>query len=251
MKLETRDLSFSYTGDSPVLQSVSGEIQPGSFLAILGMNGSGKSTLLSCLNAMLAPGRGSVLLDGRELTEIKRRERARDIALVTQHSHANRLTVFDTLLLGRKPFMEAGPSEEDENIVTDVLEEMNLGEYALRYVDELSGGEYQKVILARAFVQHTPILLLDEPTNNLDPANQHEVLQAVRDAVSKRDLAAAAVMHDVNSSLRYCDRFMLIKEGSVVACGDADIITPEALEDVFGVPVDILEHKGRKVIVPR
>ena len=120
----------------------------------------------------------------------------------------------------------------------------------MRYVDELSGGEYQKVMIGRALVQETDIVLLDEPTNNLDMANQAEVMSLVRSIVDERDIAAAAIMHDLNLSLRYCDRFLMVKDGLVAAYGDVNVITPESVADVYGVDVEIIEHRGRRIVVP-
>lgn len=249
--LEARDLHFSYRPDRPLLQGISIDIAPGSFLAILGVNGCGKSTLLSCLSAMRKPDSGDVLLDGAPIATVKRIERARKIALVAQHSHANRLTVYDAVLLGRHPRMSGAPSAEDYDVVDDVLARLELSDYALRYTDELSGGEYQKMALARAFVQQAETLLLDEPTNNLDPANQQEVMQATRDEVDGRGIAAAAVMHDINLSLRYCDRFLFLKDGKIDALGGREVVTPERMKSVYGMDCDVIDYGGRPVVIPR
>lgn len=248
--LEAHDLHYSYHPDMPLLQGISIDIQPGSFLAILGVNGCGKSTLLSCLSAMHKPQAGEVLLDGVPIAEMNRRERARKVALVAQHSHGNRLTVYDSVLLGRHPLMQGAPSDEDYDVVDEVLERLELSSYALRYTDELSGGEYQKMALARAFVQRADTLLLDEPTNNLDPANQLEVMQAARDEVDGRGVAAAAVMHDINLSLRYCDRFLFLKDGKVDALGGREVVTAERIKSVYGMESEVIEHRGRPVVIP-
>lgn len=251
MSLEANDIVFSYARNRRVLEGVSASVLPGSFLAILGVNGCGKSTLLSCMNDLLKPAQGTVLLDGREIAEISRGERAEKMALVAQHNHAGRLAVYDAVLLGRKPHVKGAPSEDDLRVVDEVIAELGLGPYALRYVDELSGGEYQKVILARAFAQQTGVLLLDEPTNNLDPANQQEVMKVVRRAVDKRCLAAAAVLHDVNLALRYCDRFLMMKGGKVAVQGGPEVVTEESVELVYGMEADVIEHNGRRIVVPR
>ncbi len=249
--LQSKDIAYRYRKDTPVLESISVSVESGSFLAILGVNGCGKSTLLSCFDDILTPQGGDVLLDGRPLKSYKREERARRIAFVTQHSHANRLTVFDALLLGRKPYMRAAPTQEDIEVVDKMVDRMGLAPYALRYVDELSGGEYQKVILARAFVQQTDVLLLDEPTNNLDPANQQEVMRVVREEVDNRGIAAAAVLHDINLALRYCDRICMIQQGRVAALGGHEVVTQASIKDVYGIDADILEHEGHRIVVPR
>ena len=170
---------------------------------------------------------------------------------MAQHSHAGRLAVYDAVLLGRKPLIKSAPTEADLAVVDEVLKKLGLTDFALRYVDELSGGEYQKVVLARAFVQQTAVLLLDEPTNTLDPANQQEVMRVVRAAVDESGIAAAAVLHDVNLALRYCDRFLMLKDGRVAALGGPDIVTEESVRLVYGMETDVIEHRGRKVVIPR
>lgn len=250
VELRARDIAYAYGRNQPVLERVRADITPGSFLAILGVNGCGKSTLLDCLDGMIEPARGEIELGGATLSSYPRDDRAQRIALVAQHSHANRLTVFDALLLGRKPYIKSAPNDADFAAVERVVDELNLHDLALRYVDELSGGEYQKVMIGRALVQETDIVLLDEPTNNLDMANQAEVMSLVRSIVDERDIAAAAVMHDLNLSLRYCDRFLMVKDGLVAAYGDVNVITPESVADVYGVDVEIIEHRGRRIVVP-
>lgn len=248
--LEAHGLHFAYRAGSPILQGVDIDLVPGSFLAILGVNGCGKSTLLSCLTGAAKPASGRVLLDGVPLGQVHRLDRARKVAFVAQHSHANRLTVYDAVLLGRRPHMQGGPSKEDRRIVENALERLDLAKCALRYTDELSGGEYQKMVLARAFVQRADTLLLDEPTNNLDPANQQEVMREVRDEVDGRDIAAAAVLHDINLGLRYCDRFLFLANGRIDAVGDQGIVTPEQIERIYGMKSDVIEHRGRRLVVP-
>lgn len=248
--LEAHGLHFAYRAGSPILQGVDIDLAPGSFLAILGVNGCGKSTLLSCLTGAAKPASGQVLLDGAPLGQVHRLDRARKVAFVAQHSHANRLTVYDAVLLGRRPHMQGGPSKEDRQIVENALERLGLAKCELRYTDELSGGEYQKMVLARAFVQRADTLLLDEPTNNLDPANQQEVMREVRDEVDGRSIAAAAVLHDINLALRYCDRFLFLADGRVDAVGNQDIVTPEQIERIYGMKSDVIEHRGRRLVAP-
>ncbi len=248
--LEACNVAFSFKRDQPLLRDVSLAVEPGTFTAILGQNGCGKSTLLSLMTAARTPDAGEVLLDGTPIAKVDRRERARKIAFVSQHSHANRLTVFDSVLLGRRPFMDSAPTPDDRAIVAGVLDELGLADYALRYLDELSGGEYQIVVLARAFVQQTETLLLDEPTNNLDPSNQQEVMRLVRGEVERRNIGAAAVLHDMNLALRHCDRFLFLKDGIVDAFGGADIVTPGQIERIYGMKADVIEHAGCKLVVP-
>ena len=246
--IQVEHLSFAYTGDN-VLCDVSFSVRSGSFLGILGTNGSGKSTLLSCIDGLLRPQQGRVLVQGRDLGEYSRIERAQTIAYVTQHSHANQLTVYDALLLGRKPYVTTAPSADDYAKVDEVIERLNLQSLALRFVDELSGGEYQKMIIARALVQDTDILLLDEPTNNLDLANQYEVLDLVREQVAAEGKTVIAVMHDINAALRYVTEFLFLKEGRVWAQGGIDIVTAELISDVYGVSAELIHHDGKPFII--
>ena len=248
--LEARDIAYAYPGAGQVLEKVSAQIVPGSFLAILGVNGCGKSTLLSCLDDIIRPQRGTVTLSGEDITTYTRDERARKIALVAQHSHAHGVTVYDALLLGRKPYIQAAPRDEDFAIVDRVIDELGLGPLALRYIDELSGGEHQKVVIGRALVQETDVLLLDEPTNNLDMANQVEVMHLVRQAAHEQNIACAAVMHDLTLALRDCDRFCLLKDGKVRASGGSEVMTRETIEDVYGMSVDLVPYENGFLVVP-
>lgn len=249
--LEAQDIAWRWRPDRPVLEAVSAAVRSGSFLAILGVNGCGKSTLIACLNDMIRPQRGTVLLDGQALAALSRAQRARRIALVTQRNPTWRLSVYDAVLLGRKPYLQGAPSQEDYLAVDEVLNALDIADFALRYLDELSGGEYQKVVLARALVQQTEVLLLDEPTNNLDPASQQEVMQRVRQAVDQRALAAAVILHDINLALAYCDRFLLLRAGRVLTEGGAEVITAAMVSRLYGLEADIVEHCGRKVVIPR
>ena len=249
--LAASQIEYSYDGRRCALEGAHALIERGVFLAILGVNGCGKSTLLACLDDMLRPRAGTVLLEGTDIRSFERAERARKIAYVEQQPYAARLTVYDALLLGRKPHNGSAPSKEGHRVVEDVMSELGLHDYALRNLDELSGGERQKVALARALVQRTEALLLDEPTNNLDLANQVEVMGIVRRAVRERNLAAAAVMHDVNLALRFCDRFLVMAHGGVFAVGGPNIITEKLMSDAFGVAVDIVVHAGRSIVIPK
>lgn len=249
--LEARDIAYAYTSQTQILEKISVSIEPGSFLAILGVNGCGKSTLLSCLDDIIRPQKGEVLLENAPLSEYSREERATKIALVAQHSHAHGVTVYDALLLGRKPYIKAAPTDEDFAIVDRVIDELGLGPLALRYLDELSGGEHQKVVIGRALVQQTGVLLLDEPTNNLDMANQIEVMELVSKAAHEQHIACAAVLHDINLALRYCDRFLMLKDGNVRASGGREIITKETIEDVYDVSIDLIAYEDSFLVVPK
>ncbi|WP_257161320.1 ABC transporter ATP-binding protein [Corynebacterium cystitidis] len=247
------DIDFAFKNSPQILHQVSARVAPGSFMAILGNNGVGKSTFMFCLNRILQPTGGKVELKtggvARDVADMTRMELARNMAFVAQHSHAGRLTVFDAVLLGRRPHINFSPTDKDYRLVEKSMARMGIDDLAGRYVDELSGGEFQKVILARALAQDASILLLDEPTNNLDPHNQYEVMRAVREVIDADQISAIAVLHDLNLAVRFCDTFVLLKEGTVYAHGGIETITPETLHAVYGINADVIEHKGHKVVV--
>ncbi len=166
-----------------------------------------------------------------------------------QHTEVSRLTVYDTVLLGRKPHMHLGPGAADYAVVDAVIRRMHLEELKLRYIDEISGGELQKVVLARALAQQPRVLLLDEPTASLDLKNQHEVMAIVSQIARDDNITAVVVIHDLNLALKYCDRFLLIHEGQAYRYGDSSIITSEAIRDVYGVEASIAEIAGSRFVV--
>ena len=177
--IQAEHVRFAYRGMEPVLRDLNLTEETGRCLAFLGNNGAGKSTFLKCLNRILEPQEGLVVVDGMEIRNTPRAQIARKLAYVEQHTDVSRLTVYDTVLLGRKPHMRLGPSAGDYAIVDAAIARMQLDSLKLRYIDELSGGELQKVVLARAIAQQPKVLLLDEPTASLDLRNQHEVMRIV------------------------------------------------------------------------
>ena len=248
--IQVKSISFSYDSNrSNILDDVSFDIEKGHCLAILGNNGAGKSTLLKCLNRIQNPKRGSVIADGEDLLKIPRREMAKRIAYVPQHSARSNTMVFDAVLLGRKPYIRWDATDEDRKIVSDLLVQLDLQKYSDRSMDQLSGGELQKVVLARALAQQPQYLLLDEPTSSLDPKNQHEMLHLVKDISRENNIGVVMVIHDLSHAARYCDRFLFLRDSKVYAYGGPEVLTPENIRAVYGMEVDILEHKGNKVIV--
>lgn len=249
MILSVDGVEFSY-GSRAALKNVKFEVDRGEILSILGNNGAGKSTLLKCLNRILKPRRGTVLLGKDDLSRLSRTEVARRMGYVAQRYETGRSTVFDAVLLGRKPHMAWDASPKDLAVVDRVLGAFGLRELSLRYLDELSGGELQKVVIARAFAQEPQVLLLDEPTSNLDLKNQLEVLRMVKDATRADDVAALVVMHDLNLALRFSDKFLLLKGGTIFACGGLEVVTPENIASVYGIRVAVETLRGVPVIVP-
>lgn len=243
-------IRFSYNA-KPVLDDVSFNVGRGELCSILGNNGAGKTTLLKCLLRILYPQEGTVLIEEEDASGMSRMEMARRMGYVAQkESGSARFTVFDAVLMGRRPHINWGAGERDLEVVQEVMETLELEGLSLRYLDELSGGELQKVVIARALVQEPGIMLLDEPTSNLDLRNQLEVMETVRMAVDDRGIAAIMAIHDINLALRFSHKFMLLRDGAIFTCGGPDVISPESVERVYGVKVVIESLDGRKIVLP-
>ena len=248
--MEVTGLNFSYRCGRQILYDISFSTPAGSCLAILGNNGAGKSTLLKCFARLLRPQSGRVLVEGRDLLSLPPAQAAREVALVAQSAQPSRLTVYDMVLLGRKPYLKWDFTGEDRALAEAALARLGLEGLALRYADRLSGGELQKVQIARALVQQPRILLLDEPTSSLDLRNQYEVLGLVSSLCRERGIIAVTVIHDLNLALRFCDRFLLLHGGRVYACGDAGTVTPQAIRAVYGMEAAVRTVDGVPVVVP-
>ena len=247
--MQIQNLSFRYKGSQEVLKDISFDVEPGKFLAILGNNGVGKSTLLKCFNHILKPDAGAVLLDGENLLAKSPREVAKRVAFVSQNVPNTQMTVHDVVMLGRRPYMKWGFTEEDHQIVHDAMHRLDVEDMRGRFLSQLSGGEKQKVMLARALAQQPKVLLLDEPTSALDIQNQYGVLKMVRDFCHKDNLIAIVVIHDLNLALRFCDCFLLMKDGGIYRQGDRSILDSTALKEVYGVDAKIIEAEGRHMVL--
>ncbi len=249
MILDVIGIEFRYDSRR-VLQGIRFALKAGELLAILGPNGVGKTTLLKCINANLRPAAGSVLVDGLDVLRMDSMDIARRVGYVAQRTDAARLTVFDAVLLGRKPHLHWRISENDLRLAGAAIERLGLGPLTMRYIDHLSGGELQKVAIARALVQEPRLLLLDEPTSSLDLRNQIDILKIIRQVVDQHEVAAAMTMHDLNKALRWADKFIFLKDGAVFAAGRSKEVTAEMVEAVYGVPVEIHLYRGCPWIIP-
>ena len=247
--LEIRDLSFGYSHSRLILDQVSFRCEPGQCTAVLGNNGCGKTTLVKLIDRILTPQAGEVVLGDHNLARMSRIELSKQIAYVSQDHQPGLATVFDTVLLGRKPYIKIRATERDYEVTEKVLRQLHLEDYAMRCTNELSGGEYQKVVLGRALAQEPKVLLLDEPTSNLDMKNQKEVLELVADVVDKTGMIALVVIHDVNSALRYCNQFVYLRHGTVYAVGGPETATDEIISAVYGLPVQVEQIHGHPVVV--
>ena len=249
MILDVQGVSFSFRSRS-VLRELTFRVDDGELLAILGPNGVGKTTALKCINTILRPQRGAILLEETDVLHSRLDEIARSMSYVAQRVEPARVTAFDAVLMGRKPHLRGRASEQDLKIVDAALKRLHLSALALRYVDEMSGGELQKVAVARALVQEPKLLLLDEPTSSLDLKNQLEILSLIRRVVTEHHVAAIMTMHDLNTALRFAHKFLLLKDGTVYAAGPVDEMKAELIEAVYGVRVQLLRYRGRPLVIP-
>ncbi|MGD9210368.1 MAG: ABC transporter ATP-binding protein [Desulfobacteraceae bacterium] len=247
--LASSNLEFAYNGRR-VLKRLNFTLHWGQVMGVLGINGAGKSTLLKCLNRILAPRSGAVLVEDEDLAGLRRNAVAKKIGYVPQQQPASRLTVFETVLLGRKPHIKWYTSKKDYALVEKILIQLDLSHLSHRPVGALSGGELQKVAIARALAQTPKVLLLDEPTSNLDLNNQLEVMQLLRRIVNNRRLAAVIAIHDLNMALRFCDRLLFLKDHKVHAVLDKNDLRSELIENVYGVKVALQRICGQMVVVP-
>ena len=238
--LTLRDVYAGY-GGRDIVRGVSLTVDSGERFCILGPNGCGKTTLLRAIAGLL-PARGEVLLDGKPIARMKRREIASHVALLSQLSQVYfSYSVFDTVMLGRYLHLRGAlrtPSREDRDCVRRCLETVGLWEAREAMIDTLSGGQLQRVFLARTLAQEPSLILLDEPTNHLDLKYQAELMESLRDWASRGGRAVVGVLHDLNLALGFADRMLLMSQGEAVACGSArEALRPERLQEVFGIDV--------------
>ena len=230
-------------GGSQILQGVDLRAERGELVGIIGPNGSGKSTLLKCIYRVLQPSGGAVYLDGRALSEYSYKASARRVAVVAQHNYYNfDFSVQDVVMMGRAPHKRTldRDNAQDRQMAARALETVGMADFARRSFATLSGGEQQRVILARALAQDTPCLILDEPTNHLDIKFQLQLM----DIVKGLDRTVIAAIHDLNIAAMYCDRLYAVREGGVVASGrPEEVLTPELIRAVYEVEAQVLRDE--------
>ncbi|MBM9518755.1 ABC transporter ATP-binding protein [Desulforhopalus vacuolatus] len=250
MIVDIHHLNFAYR-DSEILKKIDFTVKPGELLAILGPNGVGKTTLLKCLNGMHRASAGTVMVEGVDILKMRPMEIATKIGYVSQKNEKARLTLFDAVLMGRKPHIRWRPSDRDLKIVEATIRHLHLQEMSLRFIDQLSGGELQKVCIARALVQEPKLLLLDEPTSALDLKNQVEIMLLLRHVVDYHHIGAIMTMHDLNKAMRYADSVLMLKDGKVFSHLHPSLVTEQMIESVYGLPVEIHNINGHPMIVPK
>jgi iron complex transport system ATP-binding protein len=253
MALLIRDLDFRY-GATPVLQGLGTEALPrGELAALVGPNGSGKSTLFRCAAGLLRAERGTVALDGHDLSQLSQRERARKVFYLAQDTGARvALSVFDIILLARKSLHRGyalAASSEDTRAVEAVIEELGLSAFASRDIATLSGGQRQLAAIGQALVREPDVLLLDEPTSALDVRRQLDVMATIREATRRRDIVTVVAIHDLSLAARFADRVLVMNAGRIAQAGaPAEVLAHEAVSETYAVGVH-LEHSARGTLL--
>lgn len=250
MQIKVNDISFNYN-DFKALRHISFVADAGDMLAIIGQNGSGKSTLLKCLNRILKINKGSIDIAGIALENYSPGKLSRTIAYIPQSEETiSGISVFDTILLGRKPYISSKPTTADIELVARLLTRLDLEAVAMRNLNTLSGGQQQRVYIARALAQQPAILLLDEPIANLDIHHQMKVMKLLQQ-LSREGMIVIITIHDINMAARFCNKALMLKQGKVFASGLQSVYTPENIENLYDIQVDILHHKNRICIIPQ
>lgn len=229
-----------------ILKNISLEVKKGEILALLGPNGSGKSTLLRAISGTIPLLGGEILINGHSVHSLRSAQRARLISVVPQSAFLPpAFTAWQTVLMGRTPYINflGQISPGDEQIAHSALEKVDALALAERPVGELSGGEKQRILLARALAQSTPVLLLDEPTASLDLQHQMGLLELIRKLCSEESLTIIIALHDLNLAARYADRVALLLDGKIRAAGSVrEVLSAEVIAEAYSWPVHVIEH---------
>lgn len=252
--LEIKNLNFSYKNNNEkTLNNINLKFKRKKFYSILGENGSGKSTLMSCINGLNKKYTGTASINinniNTNLSNIPDLKRAKYISFVAQENRKNSLSVFDNIMLGRKPYIGFNPSINDYDIVNNVTKIFELSNVISKATNELSGGEFQRVCIARSLAQQPQILLLDEPLNNLDIYHQHKIFKILQSQVKKQDLCIIAIIHDINLALKYSDELIFIKKGEIVNQGKTNIVTKELIDNIYNINSKILTVDNKKYVI--
>jgi len=247
--LQIRSVSASY-GEVKALKGISIEVNAGEILGVVGPNGAGKSTLIKVLSGVLAIKSGQILINNQEISSFSSVQRARTLAVVPQAKHAGgAFTVKQAVLLGRTAYLGflGNPGETDLERVSWAMNQTDVADLAERKLAEISGGEQQRVLLARALAQDTPVLLLDEPTNHLDLKFQVNLLKLLKALVSRENLTVLMAMHDLNQVSGIADKVALLKEGKLYKLGSPrEVLTPEHIKETFQTEVETFTHPNSK-----
>ena len=251
MELVLDTITTAY-GNTVAVEDVSFTVLPGQVVALIGPNGSGKSTLIKTIATILKPLRGSITIDGLDIARMHPIDLASRIGYVPQqYTYTLYSTVMETVLLGRRPYIKWSVSDEELSRVQRALEAVDMAGSAGRFMDQLSGGERQKVFIARALAQEPALYLFDEPTSALDIRHQLGVMETLRELGTSRGATVIVALHDLNLAYRYADRVVIMDQGRLVAAGKPqDVLTPDCIRSVYGVETVFVTNEHGEFILP-
>ena len=250
MSLQIKNLSFGYKKNQMILNNINLEIKQGEILGILGPNGTGKTTFIKCINNIHKPNEGRILYDGNNIMNLSQLNIAKIIAYVPQYTNNFfPMNVIDTVMMGRMPYVKKNYSDEDKEIVFSIIKKMNLEEFAFRNIKEMSGGERQRVFIARAMAQQPNIIILDEPTSSLDLYNQLFILHTITQLAKENNITIIMTIHDLNLASMFCDNILMLKDAHIFAHGKPEsILTAENIYEMYKVRTEITTPENYKHI---
>lgn len=250
MSLVVNNVSFAYKNNKMILDNISLEVKQGEVLGILGPNGTGKTTFLKCINNIHIPCNGTISYEGKVLGKLNYDEIAKIIAYVPQYTdNFFPMNVVDTVMMGRMPYVKKNYSNEDKEIAFSIIKKMNLEKFAFRNIKEMSGGERQRVFIARAMAQQPKIIILDEPTSSLDLYNQLFILHTITQLAKENNITIIMTIHDLNLASMFCDNILMLKDAHIFAHGKpASILTAENIYEMYKVRTEITTPQNYKHI---
>lgn len=250
MSLQIKNLSFGYKKNQIILNNINLEIKQGEILGILGPNGTGKTTFIKCINNIHKPNEGRILYDGNNIMNLSQLNIAKIIAYVPQYiNNFFPMNVIDTVMMGRMPYVKKNYSDEDKEVVFSIIKKMNLEKFAFRNIKEMSGGERQRVFIARAMAQQPKIIILDEPTSSLDLYNQLFILHTINKLAKENNITIIMTIHDLNLASMFCDNILMLKDAHIFAHGKPEsILTAENIYEMYKVRTEITTPENYKHI---
>lgn len=249
MQLDGLNINFEYIKNKLVLSEINFSFSGGDFVAVLGTNGAGKSTLIKCLASINKINSGEIKYNGENINKLNSKEKAKLISYVPQSINFPDVSVYDAILIGRRPYINFELKESDYKMIDSVIHSFNLQNLAFKKANQISGGEKQKVAIARAIVQEPSIILFDEPTSSLDVNNQLDVLDLISKITKENNLISIMIIHDINLALRFANKFMLMKGGKIIKLGNVEIINKENLDLTYNVNSKIINFDNNKIVI--